>query len=67
MRIGTDTSFWAENVDYTKMVANGAEFTILRAGQGSWIDNYFQKNYDASEGMLPRSTYQDKQSFLLLY
>jgi GH25 family lysozyme M1 (1,4-beta-N-acetylmuramidase) len=57
MRIGTDTSFWAENVDYTKMVANGAEFTILRAGQGSWIDNYFQKNYDASEGMLPRSTY----------
>jgi len=57
MRIGTDTSFWAENVDYTKMVANGAEFTILRAGQGSWSDNYFQKNYDASEGMLPRSAY----------
>ena len=57
MIIGTDTSFYAENVDYDKMVEAGAEFTVIRAGQGSWIDNYFEKNRAAAKGKIPRGAY----------
>ena len=57
MTTGTDTSFYAERVLSYEKMAQSAEFTIIRAGQGAWIDNYFEKNRTAAKGILPRGAY----------
>lgn len=55
--IGIDTSFYAQYVNYNMAVEAGAKFAVVRAGQGEWIDNYFQNNMSAAKGLLPRSAY----------
>ena len=46
--LGTDVSFWQDNnntvqkIDFAKMTAVGARFTILRAGQNTWRDEDYQ-------------------------
>lgn len=56
-RIGTDISFWAGKTNFQQMKEAGAEYTILRAGQGNYIDRMFLENRDDSKGILPRGSY----------
>ena len=56
MRLLTDISFYGEHPDFIQM-AKHADGTILRAGQGGWIDRVFKANAKASGGHLPRGAY----------
>ena len=56
MRILTDVSFYAEYPNFEQMALH-ADGTILRAGQGSWIDPVFVENLVASKDHLPRGAY----------
>ena len=63
MIIGADVSFYQDDnatpqkVDFAKMKANGAEFVILRAGQGSWSDPDFRDYWQSAKGIFPRGSY----------
>lgn len=59
-----DVSFWqdapqtAHGIDFNKMVLAGAQGVIIRAGQGSWIDQDFVTNWNnAKTAGLPRGAY----------
>ena len=49
-----DTS---RGIDFLKMKAAGAQFSIIRAGQNLWEDNEFDISWAASKGVLPRGSY----------
>jgi GH25 family lysozyme M1 (1,4-beta-N-acetylmuramidase) len=61
--IGADVSLYQDDnktpqqIDFTKMVAQGASFVIVRAGQNTWIDPDFNYNWSRSKGLLPRGSY----------
>lgn len=62
--IVTDLSFWqddnntARKIDFVKMKAAGAQGAIIRAGQGSWVDEDFVTSWrDAKAAGLPRGAY----------
>lgn len=63
MRFGFDLSFYQDNdltpqtPDFTKMWEYGAEFVIIRAGQGEWADPDFKMNWMNARGVLPRHSY----------
>lgn len=61
---GADVSFYQDNnqtpqqIDFTKMVGQGASFVIVRAGQNLWIDPDFAYNWrNARVAGLPRGSY----------
>lgn len=62
-RFGFDISFYQDNdltlqtPDFEKMRGYGAEFVIIRAGQGSWEDPDFKTNWKNAKGILPRHSY----------
>lgn len=61
---GPDVSFYQDapttpqQIDFSKMVEQGAEFVIIRAGQNQWIDPDWEYNWThAKEAGLPRGAY----------
>jgi GH25 family lysozyme M1 (1,4-beta-N-acetylmuramidase) len=61
---GADVSYWQDDnatpqqIDFSKAVLNGALYTIVRAGQGSWPDPDFKINWrNAKVADLPRGSY----------
>jgi hypothetical protein len=52
-----DSPLVAGHVDFAKMRAWGADFVIIRAGQGTWKDEDFDRSWDNAKGVLPRSSY----------
>jgi lysozyme len=62
--LGTDVSFYQDdpntpaiNVNFDVMHLAGAAFVIIRAGQWSWVDRDFAKNWKNAKGVLPRGSY----------
>lgn len=62
--IGTDVSFYQDapttpgQIDFNKMKSSGASFTIIRAGQNTWVDSDLAYNMrEAKLAGLPRGTY----------
>jgi GH25 family lysozyme M1 (1,4-beta-N-acetylmuramidase) len=45
------------HIDFQKMSAWGANFTILKAGQGNWADPDFATSWKNAKGILPRASY----------
>lgn len=61
---GADISFYQDNdntpqqINFDKMVEQGADFVIVRAGQNAWIDSDFSYNWSkAKQAGLPRGSY----------
>lgn len=61
---GLDVSFYQDanstpqGIDFRKMKAAGASFVVIRAGQNTWEDEDFKRNYAAAkEAGLPRGVY----------
>lgn len=61
---GFDVSFWNDDnqtpngIDFYKMKSYGANFVIIRAGQGGVIDQDFNTNWEnAKKAGIPRSAY----------
>jgi hypothetical protein len=63
MTFGFDVSTWqnsplvAGDIDFQKMKDYGSSFVIIRAGQGNWKDDDFDKSWDNAKGILPRNSY----------
>lgn len=63
MIIGTDVSFYQDDpntpagIDFAKMREAGAHYTIIRAGQRTWVDNEFAISWRNAKGILPRGSY----------
>lgn len=62
--IGADVSFYQDadetpqQIDFTKMVEQGASFVVVRAGQNEWVDPDFVYNWtNAKYASLPRGSY----------
>jgi len=62
--IGADVSFYQDNnetpqqIDFTKMVGQGASYVIVRAGQNEWVDPDFLYNWTKAKAAgLPRGSY----------
>jgi hypothetical protein len=55
--IGFDVSRWQGHIDFNAMKSYGAEFVIIKAGQGNWKDACFDDNWNAAKGLLPRASY----------
>lgn len=56
--LGVDYSHWDGKVDFAKTVGSGANFVYIKASQGTWIDNTFTRNWQASKDVgLPRGSY----------
>jgi lysozyme len=62
--IGADVSLYQDNnatpqkIDFSKMVSQGADFVIVRAGQNVWVDEDFAYNWAvAKQAGLPRGSY----------
>jgi lysozyme len=62
--IGPDVSFYQDDpntpaisINFDVMALAGAAFTIIRAGQWTWVDRDFQKNWRNAKGVLPRGSY----------
>lgn len=61
--IGADVSFHQDEpstpqqIDFSKMVGQGASFVIVRGGQNSWIDPDFAYNWGRAKEYLPRGSY----------
>jgi len=62
--ITPDVSFYQDDpatplgVNFDVMRLNGAAGVIIRAGQNSWVDRYFAKNWSAArQAELPRGSY----------
>lgn len=59
---GADVSFYQDDnntpqqIDFSKMVSQGASFVIIRGGQNTWIDPDFQYNWTNSK-IFPRGSY----------
>jgi GH25 family lysozyme M1 (1,4-beta-N-acetylmuramidase) len=55
MILGVDISFYQDDnttskrIDFAKAKKNGAEFCFIRVGQGSYIDEDFSYNWQASK------------------
>lgn len=61
---GADVSFYQDDnttpqkINFDKMVEQGADFVIIRAGQNAWIDPDFSYNWPkAKQSGLPRGAY----------
>lgn len=52
-----DSPLIAGNVDFQKMRSYGASFVVIRAGQGNWKDEDFDRSWDNAKGILPRASY----------
>jgi GH25 family lysozyme M1 (1,4-beta-N-acetylmuramidase) len=63
-RLGADVSFWQRHatstaeIDFPKMKAAGVSFVFIRAGQGTWKDRDFERNWKyAKAAGLDRGAY----------
>ena len=61
---GFDVSFYQDDnntpqgINFATMKSHGADFVIIRAGQGNWIDQDFATNWaGAKEAHIPRAAY----------
>lgn len=45
------------HIDFRKMKAYGARFVIIKAGQATYRDPDFEKNWQGAKGILPRASY----------
>lgn len=58
---GIDVSEWQENINWSKVKADGVDFAIIRAGYGKYasqIDDYFEQNYKNAKAVgMPIGTY----------
>jgi hypothetical protein len=54
----TDVSFYQKVIDFNKMKAAGIRGTIVRVGQNTWPDSYYEVNWSKSKNSgLPRGSY----------
>lgn len=52
-----DSPLIVGHVDFHKMKAYGARFVIIKAGQATYRDPDFEKNWQGAKGILPRASY----------
>lgn len=63
MILGADFSFWVDKnntprgIDFHKMRDAGVRFAFIRAGQGSYFDEDYIRNFQESAGIIPRGAY----------
>jgi lysozyme len=55
--LGVDVSFYQAEIDWEKCIAAGANFAFIRAGQNIVTDKCFYRNWDATNGKIPRGAY----------
>lgn len=56
--LGVDISMYQEGIDFTRLMADGAKFAILRGGDGDYKDKCFDGFYEAAKAVnLPVGAY----------